>query len=415
MFRLCPTIMARLGRGMLAPVAACLLSAPAQPADIFLSNFCTPADAVDATACLQDWIAAGAAEPARRLIAHAGTFVYKNSMNMYTGMRLRCAGSSATTFRRHEDASATFLTSAVAVNHVLIEDCGFDAAGSTEDFLAFISLNPGETQRSSQIVVRRNRFFDRPILGSMSLQQRQYIALLNCQECTVTNNHLSEGGRIKVGRPGKDLTIRNNRIEHANDNAITVVDIGTGLSEGIVIADNVVLMPRGIGIFIGADGETQADPALATKSVQVTGNTIEGHWITACIAATLPNVARDIRVNGNTCRSIGVSPPFATGIMVRRTNGTPLRAERIHVEDNRILTTMTSGFPLDHGGISVSGRYSDFRIRRNVITRVSTVGIRFGPGVDIQQARITDNVITGGTLSIPPTIQGTTSPNTVVP
>jgi hypothetical protein len=373
---------------------------------IDLSDYCNGSDEIDDTACIREWIEVGRASPSGALYAPAGTYLFRQAMPLYSGLRLECAGASETTFRNN-GGSGLFLAAATAVHGVRIENCGFDVRGSTANFLAVISVNPPDPTPSTELLVRRNRFYDSAIRGRMSAEQRQYILLLNCEGCRVVENHLSEGGRIKLGRPGRGLLIRGNIVERANDNAITVVDIGEGLSEDIRIVNNRVLHPLVVGIFFGADGEGQTSPSLITRNVRIEGNYIEGDWRLACILGTLPAIADEILVRGNTCAKQGPTQQATAGIIIKRTNDAALRATDIRVEANTVFSADASGpvAALDFGGIFFSGSHERVRVVRNEIFNVGPRAMMFR-NVDIVDARIVRNVLVGGVIVIEGSVQG---------
>jgi len=384
------------------------------PETLNLAAFCNGSDQLDDTACLHAWIDAGRAAPGKVLYAPPGTYLYNDPLTLYSGLKLRCADTSRVTFKNDSGTGLLFVATN-AVHGLRIEDCSFDVNGSHENFLAVISINPGGTEASTKIQVRRNRFFDSAIPGTMSAEQRQYILLLNCQDCRVEHNHLSEGGRIKLGRPGRQLVIRNNTVEQANDNAITVVDVGAGVSQQIEIKHNTVVNPKGVGIFLGADGEGQTDPTLTAHDIVVERNQIEGDWLTACILGTLPAITRIIRIRYNTCVKTGTQGPYRSGIAIKRTNGAAQRATDIRVDHNSIRSSLTwapgSPSPLELGGIFFSGSFDQVRVENNKITNVAPRAMFFHV-VDITAARIVHNTMIGGGMVIEGVVQGEVGPNT---
>jgi hypothetical protein len=173
---------------------------------------------------------------------------------------------------------------------------------------------------------------------------------LNCEQCWVSENHLSEGGRIKVGRPGRRVVIRDNVLEHVNDNAITVVGRAQAPSEDILIAGNVIEDPVRTGIFFGADGMPQNDPALSVRNVRISNNVVEGDFGSACIRGTLPNRAERVVIQGNVCSKTGASGDHVRGIDLFRTHepsdgSAQLSAKHVLVTDN-IVTGHFSAAPL---------------------------------------------------------------------
>ena len=387
-----------------------------RPPPIDLATYCNGTDAVDDSACIRSWIEAGHTSGSK-LFASNGTYLYRETMPLYSGLSLACQHPWLTQFK-NIGGTGVFLTAATEVSDVEIGSCGFDVNGNPANFLAVINVNPGTPARSQRIRVRANRFHDSAIPGRMSAAQRQYILLLNCDDCRVENNRLSEGGRIKIGRPGSKLIVRENLVENANDNAITVVDIGAGVSEDILVEGNRVIGPRGVGIFFGADGEDQTTVGLTTRKIRVSGNQIQGDWITACILGLLPAIADDIRITNNRCVKTGTCGLFPAGISIRRTEGATTRATNIVVHNNTIESSISwiagSLPPLDMGGIFVGGLHDGVRVTDNKITRVGPRAIFFHSSADVTSATVTGNIMTGGNLMVNGTVTGVLTPNTVI-
>lgn len=384
-----------------------LFSIRAAAIEIDIKNYCNGSDDVDDTTCIGQWLQAGRASLASKLYASPGTYLYSGSGAIYSGLNLECAGTKRTVFK-NVGGNGTLLAATANVKDVRIRRCGFDVNGNPTDFLAVISINPPVSEPSTNILLRHNRIYDSTIPGAISDQQRQYILLLNCQRCTIEYNRLSEGGRIKVGRPGKQLVIRKNSVSNANDNAITVVDIGSGVSQDIVVEENRILAPKGVGIFLGADGENETSASLTTRNVRVEANTIHGDWQTACILGTLPAIAEKIAIRKNTCTKTAVNAFSSAGISVRRTNGSPPRAKAIVVEDNKVtFAGAPSGTPaLDVGGIVFTGNYIGVRVTNNEVRNVGPRAIRFRVA-DVQNAAVMSNTMVGGDLVIEGIVQGT--------
>ena len=155
------------------------------------------------------------------MYASNGTFLYNGAATLFSGAHIRCAGPGATLFK-NTGGSGTLFQTTVNIQDVVIENRGFDVNGNPASFLTVIGMNGGTAQN---IHIRGNRIYDSTILGQTSAQQRQYVLITNCSNCWVENNWLSEGGRIKLGRPGTQLFIRNNVVNKVNDNAITISDL----------------------------------------------------------------------------------------------------------------------------------------------------------------------------------------------
>jgi hypothetical protein len=382
---------------------------------ISLADYCNGSDELDDTACLASWFEAGRNAPDKMLFAPPGTYLYQETLTLYSRMHLECTSPNATVFKR-AGGSGILFAAQQAVHNIIVKGCGFDVNGSHTDFLAIISVNPADVIPSSRIVVEGNRMYDSAILGQISSEQRQYILLLNCDGCRVEGNRLSEGGRIKVGRPGRNIVIRKNVVDNANDNAITVVDVGAGLSEDILVQSNEITRPKAIGIFFGADGEAQTNESLTLRNIRIVQNRILGDWTTACILGTLPSIARTVLLKENTCTKTGVAGAFQAGIVIKRTNDAAQRARKVEVEFNRVLASPafdTTVAPLDMGGFLVMGAYEGLTVRRNAVVRVGPRAI-YLHGVDAHDAKINHNVLTGGTLIIEGSVEGSTTPNTIV-
>jgi len=231
----------------------------------------------------------------------------------------------------------------------------------------------------------------------------------------VKNNHLSEGGRIKVGRPGHDIVIEGDTVDQANDNAITVVDAGSNVSDHITIRNNLVRQPLAIGIFFGADGENEINPNLKTEHVEIQNNTIVGDWKLACIMGTLPAQARDFVIESNTCIKTGPTAQSATAIRMRRTNivnAPPASKVRIHQNHALAQGVDPAATSLDFGGVFFDGTWDDVRVTNNAVTNVSSRAMYFRGC--ITRARILNNQIVGGQIQIEGKVQGLVQAHTIV-
>ena len=366
--------------------------------------------------CIGRWLQAGLA-PGVELRAASGTYLYSDANLLSSNLRIVCR--SHTKFR-NTGGSGLFLNAAADVHDVHIEGCDFDVNGNPANFLTVIGINPGTATRSKNVEIKNNRFYDSKIPGLMSGAQRQYVLLLNCDFCSVIGNRLTEGGRIKVGRPGSDITISDNILENVNDNAISVVDNnGGGISERINITHNHITKPKGVGIFFGADGEAETDPALTTRDVVIDGNDITGDWQTACILGTLPATASNVRIVNNKCTKTGFCGDFAAGIAIRRTNDPVARAQTITIETNEIKSNVGwlagAYAPLPMGGLFFSGLLDAVTVTRNRVTLVGPRAIYFYSAADVTNATVINNIMKGGTLITDGTVVGTTTPNITIP
>ena len=177
----------------------------------------------DDSACIRRWLKKAEKTGRKDLYVPSGTYLYRSSFVLPSGVHIRCAGPE-TVFKNNGGPGNFIFNDTDTVEDVIIENCGFDVNGGTADFLTIIGVNPQSSvvAPSRNIHIRGNRMYDSAISGMPSAQQRQYILLSPCDKCWIENNHLSEGGRIKVGRPGNQIFIKNNVLENVNDNAITV-------------------------------------------------------------------------------------------------------------------------------------------------------------------------------------------------
>jgi hypothetical protein len=382
---------------------------------IDIRDFCDPSLA-DHTTCISDWIDKGRMSPGAVLFASAGEYRYRDKVVIYSGMRLRCAGPDRTLFKNQSPPSGdgagdgTLLHATGHVDNVQISDCAFDVNKNATNFLAVISINPqSDLAPSSRIRVRRNRFFDSQGTPAPPTKhnQRQYILLANCRDCRVEDNQLRNGGRIKVGRPGWNIRILRNVVEDANDNAITVADLNDGFSSDILIADNRVIKPVGVGIYFGADSDVEKWPLMRLSNVRIRRNYIEGEWTVACIFGRLPFDTRLIRVTSNQCvrTSASLANSQTTGIQIRRSCEAFMPARDLAIRCNRISTSASGGTALDLAGIYLIGLHSDVRILENEVRSIGPRSIlfRFADGTN---ARVQQNTLTGGVFRIEGTASG---------
>jgi len=385
-----------------------------EPPTINLSAFCTDASSTNHTACIRNWVQAGKAHPNSKLYAAAGTYFYSDSATIYSGINVECEDHNRVTFKNIGGIGTLFEAEA-PVSDVRFSNCGFDVNGNTTEYLAVISINHPGSAQSRNIHLSGLRVFDSTIPGQFSPKQRYYLLATDCFNCIAEDNHLSEGGRIKLGRPGRKLIIRNNVIDHANDNAITVVDRGFGASEDILIEGNRVTNPKVTGIFFGGDGQA-ATSGSVTRGVRILNNDIAGDWLLACIQGTLPTVAKNIHISGNTCRKTGTAGSFQAGISINRTDGATQRVDNVKIDGNHVLSpgcvTPGGAAPLDYGGIFIAGSYDKVEIFQNEIDNVGPRAV-YLHSVDILQGRITHNTIVGGNLIVQGTVAAPTSPNTI--
>jgi hypothetical protein len=296
-----------------------------------IAAYCNGADALDDTACMTTWIGAAEAQ-GKHLYASAGTYYYTDGIAVFPGFHLQCASPAATIFKALSlTANDLFVLLPNFVDEgaspwtdMLVENCGFDLNGVTSNFTSVIAFGGG-VQRMANVTVRGNHVWDSTLRGTMltsSTSQRQYIVVTVADNVLVEDNVLSEGGRIKVGRPGNTFTIRRNRIYSVNDNGITVVDTAGGTTTNILIENNEIVNPIRSGIFFGADGQTEGDSSMVLSDVVVRYNKVRGTYITNCITGVLPNNATRISITDNVCHKTGayVASTFPGGIGLNRNN-----------------------------------------------------------------------------------------------
>lgn len=313
---------------------------------IDIKHFCDGNTNTDSTTCAQQWLQT-AQEQGKHLYASEGIYTLGDSLNIFNNMHLRCE-SPKTIFRKRGDRGSPHFTSVrygqpiIPVRNVLIENCGFDMNGDQSNFASAIRLS-----QAQNITLRKNRIFDSTGTRSDARnRQRQYVLILSAVDILVEDNHLSDGGRIKLGQPGRRLVIRNNILDFVNDNGITVVDIptsswpdGNNVSEDILITGNRIIDPTVTGIFFGADGEPNGVNVI-TRRVTIANNIITGP-LSACIKGTLPDQASNILIAYNQCHHelprFGWSDnQFNSGIRLDRADNTTGQAKSITVIGNEI-------------------------------------------------------------------------------
>lgn len=362
-----------------------------------LSDFCNGEDMGDDTACIREWIDKTQVTGSKDLYVPPGTYFYSSSVPLHSGIHIRCAGPGIAVFRNNGGVAGNFFFTNTAIKDVIVENCGFDVNGGVAEFLSVIGANATDGPNKN-IRIRGNRIYDSAILGGRSAQQRQYILFLPCEECWIEDNHLSEGGRIKIGRPGKRLFIRNNIIDKVNDNAITTAQTGNATSSEIHIEDNVIRDPLGSGIHFSADGERQTDPMLTTLNVHVSRNIVTGDWGSFCIVGILPANAGKVHVVNNICTKTGTRGRFSAGILIKRVNGTDIPlAKDVLIGFNTVAGA--AGGILPNGGIFISGSQKGIRVIGNHVRDIGSLAIRLRVG-DLEDVVVSNNILTGGAILI---------------
>lgn len=269
-------------------------------------------------------------ENKRHLYVPKGVYVFSKSIEMFSGLHVRCANPQSVVFKS-ENASKWMVDGNLSeVSDISIERCSFDLNGTVANtrlgkFSSMISISAtgsitpespaGEPFAVKGVTISGNKIFDSAHPGRMCSArrlQRQHILVLNAEKVLIEKNSLSEGGRIKFGRPGRQALIRDNVIRNVNDNGITIVDKDRDGEEGvgrsvdgfktseIVIEGNRIYNPTVVGVFFGTDGQSSGDPKLGIERVLIRNNKIEGNF-RGCIRGTLQNTASKILILNNTC------------------------------------------------------------------------------------------------------------------
>jgi hypothetical protein len=376
-----------------------------------LKNYCNGSDTGDDTACIGRWI-----NDAKKLGTHLyvspGTYLFSDGKAIFDGFHLQCADPTRAIFKAINHANDLFVLAPNWVSEsnapwqdISIENCGFDFNGSTAHFASFISF-VGGTLPIQYVTVRGNRFFDNTMdhrLYTQSDPQRQYIAILKAEDILVEHNALSQGGRIKVGRPGRRLIIRANTLNGISENGITVVDQGGGLSSDILIEHNTITNPIHSGIFFGTDGQNAGTAATQLYDVTVRGNAITGNFRNNCITGVLPNHVARIYIGANTCHKTGPTPTgvYVAGIGLNRNSTSTLRAEDITVHDNTILSDVPNAYN-KLAVIFVTDHFANLCIVGNMLYDTATaIYLRS----DMRQVQVADNFLDGGRIRIVTNVQ----------
>ena len=279
-----------------------------------------------------------------------------------------------------------------------VENCGFDLNGGTSNALAALVVT-GNTQPVQYITVRGNILFDSTMPGTFLADypehQRQYIALTNIADVLIEHNTLSEGGRIKAGRPGVRMVIRHNTLHNINDNGITVVGQGNHNDSDILVEHNTILNPLSSGILFGMDGQAQGTLATTLSDITVHHNLIIGDWTAGCITGVLPNATNRISIADNACQKTGATGPFAAGISLGRSTVAEVRATQVTMERNVVRADVFNA--LNGGaGIFVKMLMDNVCVLDNTLTDTATA-IRF----DLQlNAKVTGNTLGGGIVRV---------------
>lgn len=348
-----------------------------------IAAYCNGADALDDTTCMTTWI--NAAEAANKhLYASAGTYYYNNGIAVFPGFHLQCTSPAATIFKANDVAANDLFVllpnfvdeGETPWTNMLVENCGFDLNGVTANFTSVIAFGGG-VQRMADVTIRGNHVWDSTLRGTMltsSTSQRQYIVVSVADNVVIEDNVLSEGGRIKWGRPGNIAVIRRNRIYNVNDNGITVVDTGSGTTTNVLIENNEIINPIRSGIFFGSDGQLEANLAsMVLSDVVIRHNKIRGTFITNCISGILPNHATRISITDNVCHKTGpyVVGTFPGGIGINRNNTSTLDVTNLTIMRNSITSDVANALN-GTAGIFVAGPAQAVCIVNNHVENTAT-------------------------------------------
>ena len=215
---------------------------------------------------------------------------------------------------------------------------------------------------------------------------RDNIVVLNVDCVKVVQNVLSGGGRIKVGRPGRNMLVANNSIDFVNDNAITVVDVSNKnsnlcisdcLTESVNIVGNRIVNPVSSGIFFGADGEQNDAPEMELREIKIEGNTISGFFRKG-IKGIFPATRENVRITENTIinsRESQLGKGAVEGIQVIRGDSPVTSAQSIKIDGNEIIAKGQYA-TLTQGGILFEGNMNALVVADNKIKCDEEVGCK---------------------------------------
>lgn len=372
-----------------------------------LAAYCNGSDAVADDGCMGRWLS-DARTQGKHLTVSQGTYVYSKGIEIFAPFHLQCQDTSAT-FQATNNAHDLFVLSenwgvepAGGWRDISIAQCGFDLRGSTANFAGVISLIGGRYP-IQHVTIRGNRIYDSTQPGRMyttSDKQRQYIGVIYARQVLVEDNFLSEGGRIKLGRPGAHIHVRRNVLHNVNDNAITLADSTPGgLTHDVLIEDNLIANPIGSGVFFGADGQDAGTETTALRDVTVRGNSIMGQFKTNGITGVLPNHATQVYVYANRVHRTGpiVAGQTTGGIGLNRNNSSVLPATALTVQDNHIYSDTKNALN-GTGAVFLTDNMTRPCVTRNTIRNTNTaVYLRY----DVKEAvGGEDNDLGSGTVRL---------------
>jgi hypothetical protein len=386
-----------------------------QTNSLSLAKYCNGSDTKDDSACIQAWINAGQAQR-NHLYAPAGTYIVSRPIKLFNGIHMKCESNSATVFKNSNNVGTMFgMADKLGVTgepyeDISIENCGFDMNGTTANFATTLFIGGGK-DLAKNITIRGNKVFDSAQRGHMYVardRQRQYFVILGVEDVLIENNTLSEGGRIKAGRPGSRIVIRNNSLHNINDNGITVVNLGSNAASHYLIENNTIVNALGSSIFFGADGQKQGTEDMSVTDITIRGNKMSGNQ-SNCIMGTLPNHAARIYVYGNECRKIGSTygyeGRFDTGIAIIRNDTSTLPTIDVTIKNNSLIAEAGAWF--ENGGIFTKASIKNLCVVGNNVSNGTGTAILLHKSTTT--GKLTGNNLNGGKLGLGVTIDQSSS------
>jgi hypothetical protein len=373
-----------------------------------LASYCRGDGVTDCTSAIQRWIDDGRAQ-GRHLYVSPGTYLYGSTRRLYDRTQIRCADPATTVFKNTNEQQAYFIASenfgsgSPPYTDMRVENCGFDMNAAQANFASTIVIRGGSdpARWARNITIRGNRVFDSTQPGQMYVErdrQRQYILVLAAQDVLIEGNRLSEGGRIKAGRPGSRIVVRNNTLHNINDNAITVVNFGDYTGSHYLIENNHITNALGSGIFFGSDGQGAGTPAQVVEDIVIRNNTIVGGQ-QACIHGTLPNHARRIFIQGNSCEKVQTvytySDSFDRGVGIIRADHGVLPIEDLTITGN--IFRAFSPFGLSATFVRHMHRTTCVLMNQYHVGTSTAMRLSLGDG---SLARVSGNELNGGGIRI---------------